>query len=47
MSGGNKLSLDGNYQIISSLKILNPNEVCTETYLVIGTFDNEFYANNL
>ena len=47
MSGGNKPLLDGNYQIISSLKILKPNEVCTETYLVIGTFDNEFYANNL
>lgn len=47
MSGGNKPSLDGNYQIISSLKTLKPNEVCTETYLVIGVFDNEFYAKNM
>ncbi len=47
MSGGNKPSLDGNYQIISSLKVLKPDEVCTETYLVIGVFDNEITAQNL
>ena len=39
MSGGNKPSSKGDYQVISSLQILEPNEVCTETYLVLGAFD--------
>lgn len=39
MSGGNKPSSSGDYQVISSLQILQPNEVCTETYLVLGVFD--------
>ncbi|MGN0805330.1 MAG: Eco57I restriction-modification methylase domain-containing protein [Candidatus Coproplasma sp.] len=47
MSGGNKPSNTGDYQIISSLKILNKNEVCTETYLVLGAFDNLCEATNL
>lgn len=47
MSGGNKPSSDGDYQIVSSLKVLNPNEVCTETFLVLGAFDNIIEANNL
>ena len=47
MSGGNKPSSDGKYIIVSSLKLLRPKEVCTETYLCIGAFDNEYEANNL
>jgi site-specific DNA-methyltransferase (adenine-specific) len=47
MSGGNKPSSEGDYQIVSSLKVLKPNEVCTETFLILGTFDNEFEANAL
>lgn len=47
MSGGNKPSTEGNYQVISSLKILEPNEACTETYLVINTFPNRQLAENL
>ena len=47
MSGGNKPSSDGSYQIVSSLQILNPGEVCTETYLVIGAFSTYKQANNL
>lgn len=47
MSGGNKPSSDGDYQIVSSLKVLKPNEVCTETFLILGTFDKEDEANNL
>ena len=39
MSGGNKPTSKGDYQVISSLQVLNPNEVCTETYLVLGTFE--------
>lgn len=47
MSGGNKPTGDGNYQVISSLQILKPNEVCTETYLILGVYDREEYAENL
>ncbi|MBQ9481724.1 MAG: Eco57I restriction-modification methylase domain-containing protein, partial [Clostridia bacterium] len=47
MSGGNKPSSDGNYQVVSTIKVLNPNEVCTETYLILKTFNNEAMAKNL
>ena len=47
MSGGNKPSSDGNYQIISSLQVLAPNEVCTETYLVLDVFENRKDAENM
>lgn len=47
MSGGNKPGAEGDYQIISSLMVLNPKEVCTETYLVIGDFDNREEAKNM
>ena len=47
MSGGNKPSSEGDYQIVSSLKVLNPSEVCTETFLILGTFDNENESNNM
>lgn len=40
MSGGNKPSAKGDYQVISSLQILVPNEICTETYLVLGAFES-------
>lgn len=47
MSGGNKPTSEGNYQVISSLQVLQPNEVCTETYLILGVYDNEEQAQNL
>lgn len=48
MSGGNKPSSEGDYLVISStMKVLSPNEVCTETYLCLGDFDNELESNNL
>ena len=47
MSGGNKPSSEGNYQVISSLQILLPNEVCTETYLILGVFDNMTSAKSM
>ena len=47
MSGGNKPTSEGNYQILSSLMVLRPQEVCTETYLILDTFDTEDEANNL
>lgn len=47
MSGGNKPSSQGDYQIISSLLILEPKEVCTETYLILDTFEKKSEAENL
>lgn len=47
MSGGNKPSSEGNYLIISSLKVISPKEVCTETYLCVGDFNNKEEALNL
>ncbi len=47
MSGGNKPTSQGDFQVISSLQVLAPNEVCTETYLVLDTFDNKKQAENL
>ncbi|MEE3436445.1 MAG: Eco57I restriction-modification methylase domain-containing protein [Treponema sp.] len=47
MSGGNKPGIDGKYQIISSLQILKPKEVCTETYLILATFENLTKSENM
>lgn len=47
MSGGNKPTSEGNYQVLSSLKVLKPNEVCTETYLIIGVFNSLIESENL
>ena len=46
MSGGNKPGSDGKYQILSSLLVLPPNSVCTETYLIIDSFSNQVSADN-
>lgn len=46
MSGGNKPKSNGKYQVLSSVLILEPNEICSETYLVLGTFDNIYEAQN-
>ena len=47
MSGGNKPSSDGKYQVISTIKVLKPQEICTETYLVLNSYDNFTVAENL
>ena len=47
MSGGNKPASDGKYQIVSSLKIIDPGTVFTETYLCIGAFDSVSEAESL
>ena len=47
MSGGNKPSQDGTYLVASTVKILLPGEVCTETYLILETFDTKQEAENL
>ena len=48
MSGGNKPGTDGKYQIVpATMKVMNPNEICAETYICIGTFNNRNEAENL
>lgn len=47
MSGGNKPTQEGNYQILSSLMILDPGVVCTETYLLLNYFDELSEAENM
>ena len=47
MSGGNKPTAQGDFQVISSLQVLLPNEICTETYLILDVFDNIEYAKNM
>ena len=47
MSGGNKPTSEGNYQVVSSLKILPPGHVCSETYLCVGDSESELEAINL
>ena len=46
MSGGNKPSSDVKYLVVSTIKVLEPNEVCTETYLVLHSFDSKEPALN-
>ena len=38
---------EGRKKILSSLDMLEPNEVCTETYLVVDAFDTQEEAVNL
>jgi len=38
---------DGKKRIISTLEVLPPNEICTETYIVVGTFNTNIEAQNL
>lgn len=39
---------DGNFQVLSSsMRVLNHNEVCTHSYLVIGQFKHQIHAENL
>ena len=42
-----KSDKDGMYRVISVLDVLNPNEVCSETYVVVNSFDSEEEARNL
>lgn len=43
-----EVTIDPNlgYNVITNPRILNPGTVCTESYLVIGAFDNELEAYN-
>ena len=48
MSGGNKPSSDGKYQIVpSTMRVMEINEICAETYICIGSFKKRVEAENL
>jgi site-specific DNA-methyltransferase (adenine-specific) len=38
---------NGQFRVISKIVTLNPNEVCTHSYIVIGSFESKGQANNL
>lgn len=43
----NEPSADGKYKVLSKSGILNPGEVCTESYLIFAPFSKEDSALNL
>lgn len=38
---------DGKLKVLSRVEVLNPGEVCTDSYLIIGGYDNKTEAENL
>ena len=39
---------DGMFRVLtSSMRVMTPNEVCTNSYIVIGEYDNPLYPENL
>ena len=38
---------NGQYRVLSVLEILQPNEICTETYIIVNAYDDELHAENL
>lgn len=44
---GGKLDKNGQARVLSILEVLAPKEVCTETYVVVNSFDSEDEANHL
>ena len=38
---------EGRRRILSRIEVLKPNSVCTESYLLLDVFDNEYQANNM
>lgn len=40
-------SVDGLVKVISLIQVLAPKEICTDTYIVAGKFDNKISAENL
>ena len=42
-----KTDKSGQSRVLSVLEILKPKEVCSETYIIVGSFDSEKEATNL
>lgn len=38
---------DGKFKLLATVKVLGPNEICTFSYITIGSFDTEVEAKNL
>lgn len=38
---------EGKRRVFSTLEILKPNEICTETYIIVGSFNSEIECLNL
>lgn len=38
---------NGQYRVLSILEVLKPQEVCTETYVIVNAYDSELQAENL
>lgn len=38
---------NGQYRVLSILEVLKPQEVCTETYVIINAYDSKLQAENL
>lgn len=38
---------DGKLRVLSKIEVLQPQEVCTDSYLVIGSFETSIEAENL
>lgn len=48
MSGGNKPTSSGDYMVLpSTMRILNPNEACSEAYIIVGVFKKKAEAQNM
>jgi site-specific DNA-methyltransferase (adenine-specific) len=44
---GGQSDKNGLRKIFSRIEILAPREVCTESYLVVGSYDHELHAKNM
>ena len=44
---GGRADKDGKRKVIPKIEVLTPNAVCTESYLLLSSFNNEDSANNL
>ena len=40
-------SKEGNFKLFAKLQVLNPGEVSTHSYLIIGAHEEKLYADNL
>ncbi len=37
---------EGKYKVLTSLRILHPGEICTQSYLIVGPFEDETFSEN-
>ncbi|MEA2103474.1 MAG: Eco57I restriction-modification methylase domain-containing protein [Candidatus Cloacimonadota bacterium] len=44
---GGQPDKDGKRRVLSKIDILPPNTICTETYIIVSSFDNEIKSKNL